>query len=173
MTAARDRIRRALADPGTSHREIARRLGVSASSVDRACRALRQATQSECTHGRALTHERGAPDAPADAPRDATQGHGAPASPVAPECVTGAPAGASPGAGNDAPWRAKVVELRPRRQEPDAPGGVGAVTRQPTTAGDSATAERWVCGCCSWRQAVATVDRCEFCGWARAREVPR
>ena len=35
-----------------SHRDLARALGVSASSIDRACRTLRQATRSQCPHSR-------------------------------------------------------------------------------------------------------------------------
>jgi transposase-like protein len=44
-----------------SHRAIARQLGVSASTVDRACRRMRQVTHRPSTHGEAVTH-------PADAP---------------------------------------------------------------------------------------------------------
>jgi DNA-binding transcriptional MocR family regulator len=47
-----------------SHRAIARALGVSASTVDRACRQLRQATRSECAHGHTVTHPADAPAAP-------------------------------------------------------------------------------------------------------------
>lgn len=41
-----------VATSGASHRQIARALNISASTVDRACRQLRQMTHSECRHGR-------------------------------------------------------------------------------------------------------------------------
>jgi len=146
-----------------SHRAIARQLGVSASTVDRACRELRQATHSACGHGRVDAREAGAPDALADAPRGAS-----------PDRDTTASQSASRAAGSDAPWRANVVELRPRQAEDDAPGDAPAPAPEAVTQpGDTEQAEPWVCSYCAWRQAVSAVDRCEFGGWPRSRTALR
>jgi hypothetical protein len=51
---------------------------------------------------------------------------------------------------------------------PDVPGDIPP---EETTA--PAVPESWRCAQCGWRQAMASVETCELCGWPRAREVPR
>jgi hypothetical protein len=34
---------------------------------------------------------------------------------------------------------------------------------------NSATAERWRCPDCGWRQAIGSVELCEICGWPHSR----
>jgi hypothetical protein len=34
---------------------------------------------------------------------------------------------------------------------------------------NSATATRWRCPDCGWRQAIGSVELCEICGWPRSR----
>jgi hypothetical protein len=139
---------------GASHRAIARALGVSASSVDRACRAMRQATGAQCAHGHPVTHPADAPDARPDA---------------VPGRHPGASSGAPVAPADDAPWRASVAPLHRREVAAGAPAA--DAVRQDR---DAPAMTRPLCPCCGWHQMqpvpVGEVAHCEACGFAITAE---
>jgi hypothetical protein len=127
-----------------SHRAIARLAGVSASSVDRACRSWRAASHRDCPHGRPDARSASQPDARPSETATVRQGN---VIPMTRQRVDDAP---SPG-------------VAVTRDAPDA-----LVVTQPERA-DAPATESWSCDYCG--AGLQTTDRCEQCGWPKA--VPR